>query len=169
MNSLDLAPHTFEALRWFVRVLERHHVRYQIAGGFAARIYGSRRKLNDIDFDISEHDFAVIMPEIASYIKEGPEHLNDGKWDGVFVLHNYKGQEIDIGAIETMRISNKSRTAWIPYSTEYVNPVEREIDGLRLSVLSPGTLAAYKRELDGDHQLVDIEAIQKGAAQTYHE
>ncbi len=36
-----------------------------------------------------------------------------------------------------------------------------DVEGIDVVLLHPRDLVAYKKELDGDHQLVDIEAVEK--------
>jgi len=36
-----------------------------------------------------------------------------------------------------------------------------KVGGSDVSLIHPRDLAAYKKELDGEHQLVDIEAVEK--------
>ncbi len=157
---MEFDKKTINALRWIVGIFNKHDVPYRIGGGFAAKMYGSLRPLNDIDFGISEKYFSVILPDISEYIISGPERWNgDGKWDCELITLNYHGQEIDISGTDTMRMSNKERTKWIsravPYST-----VDMNVEGIDIKVMNPMELVTYKKELDGDHQLVDIKAIE---------
>ena len=108
-----------------------------------------------------EKDFQTILPDISHYLIDGPAHYNDGKWDGEFITINYRGQHIDISGIDSLRITNKGRTVWIPYQRSYFDRVDIEVDGMTLKVLSPRRLIEYKTELDGEHQLIDIRAIEK--------
>ena len=48
------------AFLWIIRILKKHRVPYQVTGGLAAKIYGAKRKLNDIDIDISKKDFEIV-------------------------------------------------------------------------------------------------------------
>lgn len=152
---------TIEALRWIVDILEAHHIQYQIGGGFAAKLYGSPRPLNDIDIDISEKHFQEILPEIKPYITYGPQRYADGKWDLGLITLTYRGQEIDIGGADNTRISNKARTAWSPLPVNFATSVDFVVDGIAVKVIHPRDLIAYKSELDGDHQRIDIEAARK--------
>lgn len=79
--NLNLEEKTINALRWIVEILNKNKINYQISGGFAGKIFGSKRELHDIDIDISKKDFRKILPEISSYITYGPDHYVDGKWD----------------------------------------------------------------------------------------
>lgn len=74
---------------------------------------------------------------------------------------DFHGQEIDISSIDTARMSNKERTAWIEGCGDLLDTVTIECSGLMLSVIKPHDLIAYKKELDGEHQLEDIQAIQE--------
>ena len=89
--------------------MNKNKIDYQITGGFAGKIFGSKRKLNDIDIDISEENFKYLIPEISEYIIYGPAHHKDVKWDLELITLNYGGQEIDIAGIDKALISNKKR------------------------------------------------------------
>ncbi len=150
---------TLIALRWIVGILDTHTIPYQIAGGFAAKLYGSPRPLNDIDIDISEKRFTEILSEIQPYITYGPARYKDGKWDLELITLNYKGQEIDIGGADDARISNKGRTMWIALPAVFSKALDVEIGGMYVKVIPPLDLIEYKKELDGEHQTIDIQAV----------
>lgn len=44
-----MTKNTKEALKWMVSILRKYKIPFQISGGLAAKIYGSDRKLADID------------------------------------------------------------------------------------------------------------------------
>jgi len=150
---------TIDALKWIVGIFNRYNVPYRIGGGFAAKLYGSPRSLRDIDFSISEKYFSIILPEISEFITYGPGRYKDAKWDCELITLNYHGQEIDISGTDTIRMSNKERTKWLHVS-ESTETVDMQVEGINIKVMNPEDLAGYKRELDGEHQLVDIQAIE---------
>ncbi len=121
---------TINALQWMVGILNKHKIEYQIAGGFAAKVFGSLRPLNDIDFDIHDNDFSKILPEIKPYIIFGPTRYKDDKWDTELITLNYFGQEIDISGADTLKMSNKERTKWISYGKSSFNAIPLTIGGL---------------------------------------
>jgi len=151
---------TIDALRWMIKIFNRHNVPYRIGGGFAARMYGSPRPLNDIDFGIPEKYFSIILPDIAKYITHGPNRYRDAKWDCELITLNYHDQEIDISGTDTEKMSNKERTKWISLD-ESSDTLDMNLEGINIKVMNPIELMTYKKELDGEHQLVDIEAIEK--------
>src|SRR3990167_1552031 len=78
-----------DALKWIIGVLEDNKITYQITGGFAAHIYGSTREVNDIDIDISEGSFQIILEDVRSKIVYGPCRYQDAKWDLQLMTLNY--------------------------------------------------------------------------------
>ena len=149
---------TTKAVEWIIGILNKHNIPYQIAGGFAAKLYGSERKLHDID--IPDKDFPIILPEISQYIIYGPDRYVDGKWDCYLITLDYNGQEIDICGADTLRINNKARTEWLEWPTAF-NTLDMIVEGVLVKVLHPQELIKYKKELDGEHQEIDIDAAEK--------
>ncbi|MBY0110792.1 hypothetical protein K2Y00_02205 [Patescibacteria group bacterium] len=154
---------TVEAVYWIVGILNKHQVPYRIGGGFAARIYGSNRAINDIDISLPGKYFDAILPDVQEYITAGPKHYKNEKWDCDTLSLNYHGQEIDMTDIDTLRMSNKEKSEWFQTKDRYRKYPNQivEIEGVSVSLIDPRDLVAYKRELDGDHQLVDIAAVEQ--------
>ena len=152
---------TINALKWIVEILNRKNIPYQVSGGFAAKLYGSIRPLNDIDIDMPESEFKSIMEEVKPYIIFGPQHINDGKWDMQIMTLNLKGQEIDIGGAFETKVSNQNRTKWIPIPVDFTQIKIMEVEDITVNTISPQELIAYKKHLDGDHQIEDINAVKK--------
>lgn len=154
---------TSRALHWIVGILDKHKVPYRIGGGFAAHVYGSTRPIKDIDITLPGKYFDNIMPEISKYIEYELKNYKDEKWECYGLTLNYNNQEIDITDIDTLRMSDKEQTKWFQTKDTFRNfdPVPTIVDGVKVLLIDPRDLAAYKKHLDGDHQLVDIEAVQK--------
>ncbi len=68
---------TKEAFCWIIDLLKKHKIPFQISGGLAARVYGASRKLADIDIDLSEKYFRILIPDISDYIKACPNRYKD--------------------------------------------------------------------------------------------
>lgn len=152
---------TKRALKWILDVLNRYNIPYQISGGFSARLYGSPRPLNDIDIDIPEESFDLILNDVKPYLIYGPKQYTDGKWDNLLMTLKYFDQEIDISGAYKMRISTLNRDAWYYLDNDLSNVNEIYFNGMTLKVIPPEKLLRYKKELDGDHQLVDIRAVEE--------
>jgi len=157
---------TINALKWIVSILNKNNIPYRIGGGFAANIYGSNRKVNDIDFSLSGEYFPIIVSETKNYITSGPKHYSNVKWDCDTLCLNYKGQEIDMTDINTLKMSNKDQTEWFQTKDYFrkFTTIPKIVGGIEILLIDPRDLVAYKKELaDQDHlyQMSDVEAVEK--------
>lgn len=159
---IDLKQQTLEALSWITEILHRNNIDYKIGGGFAAKIYGSPREVNDIDISLSKNCFDILIPEVSEYITAGPKHYLNEKWDYDTLSLNYKGQDIDLTDVSTLKMTNLDKTEWINVKDiRLFNGIMTDINGVMAFIMDPRDLIRYKKELGGEHQLIDIEYIQK--------
>ena len=149
------------ALKWIIVILASKNIPYQIAGGFAAKLYGSIRPLNDIDMDIPDKNFSDIFDEVRQYIIYGPVHHKDRRWDCVLMTLEYQGQKIDISGGDTLKMDDEATNSWISGATDFSKSRMMEVFGMTIPVILPGELADYKALLEGDHQKEDIAAVRK--------
>ncbi|HTE48414.1 MAG TPA: hypothetical protein VK675_00720 [Candidatus Paceibacterota bacterium] len=154
----ELEEKAVNAIMWITDILNRYNIPYQISGGFAAKIYGSPRPLNDIDIDIPKDSFEKIISGVKEYIIDGPCDYKDKKWNLYLMTLNYKGQKIDIGSAHIKIYDDKSG-AWRPFTTNFKKSVWREVAGRKVPVMPKEELIFYKKFLDGEHQKMDIEAL----------
>lgn len=148
------------SFKWIVGVLNKHNIPFVITGGLAAKSYGSPRPLNDIDIDIHDKDFDLILQDIKPYISFGPTLYRDERWNLLLTTLNHEGQDIDISGGDTLKICDARNGEWKPNHTDFHNVEKKEIFGLKVPVISREDLIAYKSMLRGEHQRVDIIAIQ---------
>ncbi|KKR62846.1 hypothetical protein A2643_00740 [Candidatus Nomurabacteria bacterium RIFCSPHIGHO2_01_FULL_39_220] len=156
--DIKLEEKTKNALIWIVDILNKHQIPFQISGGFAAKMHGSPRPLNDIDIDIPQDQFSKITSEVKKYITYAPGYFKDKKWNLYIMTLNYHGQEIDIGSADVKIYDNASQT-WLPFATNFEKSVWKEVAGIKVPVMPKEELIFYKKFLDGEHQKVDIEAL----------
>ena len=145
---------------WIVGVLNKHQVPFVISGGLAAKSYGSPRPLNDIDIDIHDKDFDLILNDIKTYIVFGPDYYRDERWDLLLATLNHEGQEVDISGGDTLKICDARTSEWKLNKTDFSNVEQREIFGITVPVIFRKDLIEYKSMLAGEHQQVDIQAAQ---------
>lgn len=158
----DLSDKVLSGLRWITDILDRNNIPYKIGGGFAAKIYGSPREVNDIDISLSGKYFDEIVLEVKEYITAGPKHYLNEKWDCNTLSVNYKGQDIDMTDVDTLKMTNLNQTKWINVKDiRLFEGVVTDINGIETSIMDPRDLIEYKKELGGEYQQVDIEYIQK--------
>lgn len=154
---------TLNALKWATEILNKHQVPYRVGGGFAAHVYGAIRPINDIDITFPGKYFPNIIPEVSDYITYNFGHSQDEKWDCNGLTLEYDGQEIDMADIDTLKMSNKEKTEWLQTKDnfrKYPNVI-LDVEGVKVSFIDPRDLADYKKHLDGEHQIVDIKAVEK--------
>lgn len=159
--EIKLNKKVMSGLRWIVTILDEHKIPYKIGGGFAAKVYGSSREVNDIDISLSGKFFDIIVSEVSNYITAGPKHYLNEKWDCNTLSVNYYGQDIDMTDIDTLRMTNLEKTEWFNVKEKRLyDGITTDINGTLVSIMDPRDLISYKKLLGGEHQKIDIDAIQ---------
>lgn len=149
-----------EALQWIVPIFERHGVRYQLSGGLAARLYGSPRALNNVDFDIETGGFDRILPSVESRIVSGPGHFETAQWSNFLLILDYSGIHINIVESST-KIFDREKSVWTEWPVDFDRSTQLELLGQTLLAIPRERLVAYKRVLGREHDRVDIAALEK--------
>lgn len=157
--EIKLEEKTKKALLWIIKILNKHDIPFQISGGFAAKLYGSPRPLNDIDIDMPEERFDEIINDVKKYITYGPEQYVNEKWDLLVLTLDYFGQEIDLSGSKTTKIFDSKNKKWLTFSSDLSKVVWITVDGIKVPVMPKKDLIAYKIYLGGKHQLIDIDAV----------
>jgi len=147
-------PDTEKALRWIVELFRKHDIPFQIAGGFAARMYGSQRELADIDIGIPGDRFEDLFPEVKKYITFGPAQYIDEEWNLKLMTLVYEGQEIDIADEDTIRFFDKTNHAWVIGRCDFSKYETKNIYGISIPVIPKESLIAHKKKIGRE---VDIE------------
>lgn len=148
-------------LIWITNILRELNIPYQIAGGLAARVYGSTRDLLDIDIDIPEDKFDLLKNKVSEFIISGPSRFKDTHWDLLLMTLNYHGQEIDLSGAYQTKIFDQARGKWHDLATDFSKTVMLKIFGLIVPVIPREDLLAYKKILAREVDLSDIEEIEK--------
>ncbi|MBA3733334.1 MazG-related protein [Patescibacteria group bacterium] len=148
---------TEKALKWIVGILESKNVIFQVSGGFAANLYGSKRELADIDIDIENNSFDKILDEVRLFIIFGPNQYIDENWNLKLLTLSYEGQEIDICG-ET-KIFNKIYGCWVELKTDFSNSNYLPIYGITIPVIQKAAIVEYKNKLQREVDLEDIKAL----------
>lgn len=144
------------ALRWITNIIQSKNIPFQIAGGLAAIIYGAKRELADIDIDIPEEAFSLILSEVKPYIILGPTHFKTDSWDIYLLTLNYQGQEIDLGGAYETKIFNTALQKWQPLIANFDTAIMKNIAGITIPVIAIEELIAYKTILNREVDQIDI-------------
>lgn len=148
---------TSKALRWIVEILSENNIPYRVGGGTATYLYGSDREINDIDLSISGEYFSKLIPLVEKYIVAGPKHYVSEKWDCTTLSLDYNGQDIDLTDVDTLLMKNADSNMWIRNKEIYQRwpNIEKNIEGLPVTLMHPRVLLEYKQHLSGEHQEFD--------------
>lgn len=148
---------TESAFKWIVSIIHSKNIPYQITGGFAARLYGSRRELADIDIEIPNIDFEKIITEVKPYIIYGPERYVDENWDLKLMTLEYKNQLIDMCGEAT--IFDQNIKTWVKEKVDFTKSINLTVYGVEVKVVPKEDLISYKNKLLREVDIEDIEAL----------
>jgi len=154
-----------KALYWIVGLLRKKKIPFQIMGGFAANIYGSQRPLADIDIDIPDEAFSLIIESVKPYIIFGPGRYRDKNWDLLLMTLCFEGQEIDICSSK-IKIKDHRSGTWKKLSTNFTESVFVKVYGLTIPVVPMQDLVKYKKIL---HRRVDQSDVKFLSEKLKHE
>ncbi len=146
-----------KAFLWITDILERNSVPYRISGGFAARVYGSRRELADIDIQVLDSDITRIENEVKPHIVYGPARYEDENWNLNLMTLQYLGQEIDIASTDA-KFFNQHTRMWEKWVTDFTDVTMREVFGKKVPLEPKASLIVYKTKLGRE---VDSEDVQQ--------
>lgn len=147
------------ALTWIIEFLEGNNIPYVACGGIAAKVYGSKRELNDIDIYVPDEYFVLVTEFGSSYITYGPKHYKDKQWDLTYVKFDYHGQDVEVGSDKECKIYDSQQSKWVVQSIDFDDYQRHKIFGVELKVMSKNNLIAYKKQLSRDVDIDDIAQI----------
>ncbi len=148
-----------EAFCWIIEILKEYKVPYRVSGGFAARVYGSKRKLADIDFDTTDATLHKILPEVKNYKVYGPVRYKDKEWNCLALELKYKCQEIGLIGMNSTKIFDKPRKKWVKFNCNFKKSEEKIIYGRKVKVISKEDLINYKKKIKRKVDLQDIKNL----------
>jgi len=150
---------TKEAFTWIVSLLRKHDIQFRISGGFAANIYGSNRPLADIDIEISDDRVLEIQKEVKNYIIYGPKRYKDLEFDLLLMTLKFRGQEIDLCGIDSLKLFNKKTRKWAKESINLSNVTRKKVYDYIVPVIPLKNLITYKKKISRDVDIQDVNAI----------
>ncbi len=152
---------TKDAFIWIINILKELSVPFQIAGGFAARIYGSHRRLADIDIGVPDNDVGRIFPKVKKYIVYGPKHYIDRNDDLLLMTLRYRDQMIDIYGNDNTKLYDLKNRKWVPYRLNLKKGTVKNVYGINVPIISKKKLIEYKKLLMRKVDIEDIRRLEK--------
>ena len=151
---------TKKAFLWMINILEENNIKYRISGGLAARAYGAKRKIADIDIEVLEKDIDNVYERVKDFVVYGPKIYKDENWDLMLMTLKYQGQEIDVAAVES-KIFSKKIKAWMKKPGNLKDSNLKNIFGIKVYVEKLEFLVRYKKILSRDVDIEDLRQLQK--------
>ena len=149
----------YTPLKWIIDTFNNQLINYQLVGGVAANVYGSKRKINDIDFYIDFSKLERLLPDIKNYLTWGPAHFEDENWNISFLKLVYHNQKIEIGDINNCFIYSKKVGYWIKQNIDLNSFNRIKINDLIVKVMKKEKLIEYKSILERKVDLEDIKQL----------
>lgn len=146
------------ALKWIVEILNKNNIPFQVTGGFAANLHGTKRELADIDIEISEKSFDIIFPFVKDFVIYGPQNYKDENWDLMLMTLVYENQEIDISST-SCRYFNKTVSLWENSIVDLSKAVMKEVYGIYVPIIQITDLISYKSKIARDVDISDVKEL----------
>lgn len=158
LDNLDNS--TKQAFIWIVDLLSANYIPFYITGGFAAKHYGSNRKLYDIDIEVPEKYLDNIKILAQDYVLSGPKQYQDDNFDVMLLTINYLGQRIDISGYGNDKLYNHRTKKWEQnYSKD--NTINVKIFVRKVSIITLNDLIVYKQKIGRPTDLKDLISLNK--------
>lgn len=139
-----------------VELLRSADVPFQVVGGLAARAYGARRAIADLDFYVPTSQLDWVADLAAPFVSRSPSHHKDESWDLTFMKLSYRGRPIELGGADDARYFDRHAGIWREAGIQFAVSVERTILGVLVPVMPLEQLIEYKRRLDREVDRQDI-------------
>ncbi|MDE1874372.1 MAG: hypothetical protein KGI04_04650 [Candidatus Micrarchaeota archaeon] len=146
------------AFLWITGIMRRSGINFLIVGGFAAKMYGSKRRLADIDIEIRGRHIERLRPLVSRYITFGPGRYLDRHWDLRLMTLRYRGQTIDVCDIDNEKIFDRLSEKWVRME-DTLSGKRMTIYGTRALVMPKRALVAYKKRLGRGVDLEDVRQL----------
>lgn len=151
-----------EALRWIVRLLHDQGVPFQAVGGLAARAYGARRPLVDLDFYVPTRLLDNLAEAASMFVTRPPALHSDESWHLIFMRLEVAGWPIELGGAEGARYFDRQSACWRPAQIDFDASVDMRLHGIAVPVMPVDQLVMYKQRLNRAVDQDDVAAILMG-------
>ena len=152
-----------EALAWLVELFRERDIRYAAAGGLAARAWGARRPLVDLDFFVHGEDLERVEADLAPYVVHPLTRLESEFWDLSLIRLECAGVPVELSVGEGARYREASTGQWHDACPQFGDCPEREVFGVPVRVLSLEPLLQYKRRVDRAVDRADVASLERPA------
>ena len=151
------------AAQWIVGLLRERDILFLIGGGLAARGYGSRRKLNDIDLFVPGVHFSSVVQAGQPFVSKAAAHRQEEGWNLTYVQFKYEGVKVEVGNADGAQIFDAGNETWVPLNIDFSRYATVHLLGLELPLMLKDDLVQYKSALSRPVDIEDVRAIRENA------
>lgn len=144
------------AFHWVVDRLEAHKIPYIVNGGLAARVYGAKRPVRNIDIDLPFDRARDLFEDLRAHLAHKPQVVRDAFWDLPYYRMTYKGQRIDLGDSNQVDADTPAITAAKEQAARHATNEIVTIFGRFVPVVSKEELCHYKKKRGRPEDLQDL-------------
>lgn len=149
------------AAQWIAGLLREGDIPFLVCGGLAAKAYGSKRDLNDIDLFVSGDHFSSVVQAGQEFVSKAAAHRQEEGWDLTYVQFKYEGIKVEVGSADGVKIFDVRNGIWVPLNIDFSRYAIRHLLGLGLPIMLKDDLVQYKSVLLRPVDIEDIRAIRE--------
>lgn len=165
--NIQISDQHYIALETVIKAFRTLNVfpRFQVAGGLAARCYGAKRPLNDLDINIEKSDIIYTVKVLEAVdictVKYSPSQYQDKEWKLFMSTLVIGGVEVDLCDVNDQYCYSDGKWNKIEDSrSEDIKIVvsNSKQEGIDTYVMSPINLINYKKYLRWPKHRIDENA-----------
>lgn len=157
-----------EVMNDCVEILDAQSIVYQLAGGTAARFYGSLRPIWDLDFEMQDEDLEKVAKSLVARGAKMVRVLSpyaDEEWQLNLVTLEWRGQLIDLAGVNFARILDKETQRWENLPNDPKRARWRRFGRELVRIIPREDLVRYKKMLGRPVDILDLEYLGESKSQ----
>jgi hypothetical protein len=149
-----ITPKQLDVIVYFVDALKRANFGYQITGGLAGNIYGSRWPLHDVDIEISIKDMDAVAELFKEFIIIKPRDYEDKEFRMRLMILEKDSVAVDISAVEDFYV--RCAGSWLKVETDLKGAQDVTWKGMQVKVQPLKDIISYKELLGRIDDVADL-------------
>lgn len=149
-------------LKFLVDTLNINNIPFQVSGGLGAITYGATRELRDIDIEINKENCPKARELFKDFIAEDFRHYEDGEFALWMMTLTIDGVSVDINQVEeSYAFDDEGNKQLLP--GDLIETELKSIDDITFPVQNKENLIAYKKIVNRDTDITDVQEMLKSA------
>jgi hypothetical protein len=149
-----ITPKQLDVIVYFVDALKRANFAYQITGGLAGNIYGSKWPLHDVDIEISLKDMEAVAELFKEFLIIKPRDYEDKEFRMRLMILEKDSVAVDISAVEDFYV--RCAGSWLKVETDLKGAQDVTWKGMQLKVQPLKDIISYKQLLGRIDDVADL-------------